>query len=207
MSIPTIFFVSFVIALSGALAPGPLLATVIYESARRGFHSAPLMMLGHAVLEAVMVAVLVFGFARIINNPLLLKIISLSGALILCYFGMRMLLTLPKASLELKSVTHRHATSLPLLGLTMSLANPYWTIWWMTTGLGMLLVAQKAGITGIAAFFLGHILADTCWYCVVSFAISRGKHLLSRKTYQWIIFFCAATLLSFGVWFGIGVLR
>ena len=50
-----IFMTSFVIALSGALAPGPLLAACISESTKHGFKSGPLMILGHAILEIIMV--------------------------------------------------------------------------------------------------------------------------------------------------------
>ena len=49
----TIFVSSFVIALSGALMPGPLLTATISESSQRGFITGPLMIAGHAILELV----------------------------------------------------------------------------------------------------------------------------------------------------------
>jgi len=42
---------SFVVALSGALMPGPLLTVTVGEATRRGFWAGPLIILGHGILE------------------------------------------------------------------------------------------------------------------------------------------------------------
>jgi len=198
----SIFIVSFTIALSGALMPGPLLATVIYESTKRGFRSGPLVILGHALLEILMVAFIIFGFAHFIHNQVVLKIISILGALILFYFGMNILFSLPKLSLDFKA-EHKESSNLVLLGVTMSIANPYWAIWWLTIGLGLVLAAQNAGIVAVGIFFLGHILADFGWYSVVSLAISKGRKFISLKIYKGIILILAIILIGFGIYFGI----
>jgi hypothetical protein len=54
----TIFASSFVIALSGALMPGPLLTATISECSQRGFIAGPLLITGHAILELVLVIAL-----------------------------------------------------------------------------------------------------------------------------------------------------
>jgi len=53
MNLISIFIISFLIALSGALAPGPLLAVVIAETPRRGFKTGPLVIVGHGILETI----------------------------------------------------------------------------------------------------------------------------------------------------------
>jgi threonine/homoserine/homoserine lactone efflux protein len=202
MDLFSIFATSFVIALSGALAPGPVLASVIYESTRHGFKTGPLMMLGHALLEMVMVAFIIFGFSRFIHNAVVLKTISYAGALILCYFGIKMLLSVKKLTLDFKA-EQKSSTNLVLLGITMSISNPYWAIWWLTIGFGLLLAANKAGFTAVAVFFLGHILADIGWYSAVSLSVSKGRKFLSATVYKVIISICALTLIGFGIMFGI----
>ncbi len=67
-----------------------------------------------------------------------------------------------------------HKSSI-ISGAMVSLANPYWIIWWATIGMGYLMSAIKSGIAGVGAFFIGHILADLAWYSLVSFGISKGK--------------------------------
>ena len=59
----TIFCTSFVIALSGALMPGPLMTVTVTESSRRGAIVGPLMILGHSILELALVAGLLLGLA------------------------------------------------------------------------------------------------------------------------------------------------
>lgn len=201
----SLFIVSFTIALSGALAPGPLLAAVIYQSTKQGLKTGPLVILGHAILEVGMVAFIIFGFAYFLKNPLVLKIIATTGALILLGFGINMISSIPKVSLDFKD-ENRKSSNLVLTGITMSAANPYWVIWWLTIGLGLLLGAQKAGYLAIGIFFAGHILADLAWYTVVSFTISKGRRFISQKVYKGIIFVCGIILIGFGIYFGMNSL-
>jgi threonine/homoserine/homoserine lactone efflux protein len=88
-----------------------------------------------------------------------------------------------------------------VLGVLMSVSNPYWTLWWATIGLGYLVAAMKYGLAGLVVFFLGHIAADFLWYSLVSFGVSRGKTLLRDKGYQIMIRVCGLFLVAFGAWF------
>ena len=63
-----IFTSSFVIALSGALMPGPLLTVTISESTRRGAVAGPLMILGHGILELALILALLAGLAPILKR-------------------------------------------------------------------------------------------------------------------------------------------
>jgi len=196
----TIFWVSFTIAFSGALAPGPFLTTVISESPKKGFKTAPLMILGHAIIEVVMMALLILGFAKFIDNAIILKTITVLGSLILIYFGIKMISSTPKLTLdtEFKKTVN---SNLIFKGITMSLANPYWTIWWVTIGLGLVLGAQKVGFMALWIFFFGHILADLIWYSFVSYSISKGSKFLSEKAYKSLILICGTALIIFGILF------
>ena len=196
------FILSFIIAFSGALAPGPLLTAVIYESAKQGFKSGPLIILGHALIEIIMVTFIVLGPIRIINNPFTIRIISFVGSFILLYFGINMLTNLSSVSLRQKT-NDKKPSNLALTGIIMSVANPYWTIWWLTVGLGFILGAQKLGILGITIFFLGHISAGPGWYSAVSWAISRKRRMISVKVYKRISSLCVCALIGFGIYFGI----
>ncbi|MFA5099346.1 MAG: LysE family transporter [Candidatus Omnitrophota bacterium] len=195
-----IFTLSFTIALSGALAPGPLLAAVVSQSARHGAKTGPLLILGHAIVELAMVTLIVLGCARFMNNPVILRTIALAGAGILAYFGISLLLSLKSASLEPSSAkqSNRHLT---MMGITMSVSNPYWSVWWLTIGMGFVLVAQKRGLAGIAVFFLGHILADLAWYSFISFWLSKSAKRMNVRFYRVLLGICAFLLIGFGFCF------
>ena len=59
----TLFITSFCIALSGALMPGPLLTVTISETTRRGLLVGPLLIVGHSILELVLVVILLLALA------------------------------------------------------------------------------------------------------------------------------------------------
>jgi threonine/homoserine/homoserine lactone efflux protein len=89
-SVWTIFTVSFLMALSGALMPGPLFTYTIartMKTEKKGFMTGVWVVAGHAALEMVLLAGLVLGIAEFLKAPLAIKIIGALGALLLGYMG------------------------------------------------------------------------------------------------------------------------
>ena len=83
----TIFASSFVIALSGALMPGPLLTATISESSRHGFITGPLMIAGHALLELALVGAILLGLAPFFQRPEVFVATALGGIAILAWMA------------------------------------------------------------------------------------------------------------------------
>ena len=181
--------------------PGPVLTVTISESSRRGFWAGPLIILGHCILELVLVVLLLLGLGPYLNKDIVLGILGLCGALILIWMALGMFRSVPSVKLNLEGGAQKSGHPVRA-GILMSLANPYWTIWWVTIGLGYVVYAMKFGMVGVFAFFVGHISADFLWYSVVSFAISKGRGLMSDRMYKRIVVFCASALVVFGGWFG-----
>jgi threonine/homoserine/homoserine lactone efflux protein len=86
-------------------------------------------------------------------------------------------------------------------GILMSVANPYWIIWWATIGLGYILYSWQFGLWGIVFFFAGHILADLGWYSLISAAVAGGRNFLTDRLYRGLIAFCAVFLILFACYF------
>lgn len=207
LALATIFGSSFVLALSGAMMPGPLLSVTISESPSRGFMTGPLLIAGHAVLELAMVVALLLGLAPILVQDRAFVIIALAGALILLWMALGMFRSLPSLRLDFAE-SGKQRSNLFLAGIVLSLANPYWAVWWATIGLGYILYCKGFGLAGVGVFFIGHIMADLFWYGAVSTAIGRGRHFLSDKIYRVIIGICAGFLMFFaGIFAYAGVLR
>jgi len=196
----SIFIVSFTVALSGAMMPGPLLAGVVYESSQRGVKAGPLMILGHGLGEIGIMAGIFFGITHFVEAPLVLQIISIAGAFIMVYFGVNILRSIPELSLNFETEKTK-STNLVLKGLTLSVANPYWSIWWLTIGMGLLLSSKSKGVLAIIVFFLGHIMADLSWYSIVSSAIARGRKFISLKLYKAITALLGIFLIFLGLYF------
>jgi len=197
-----IFTTAFVVALSGAMMPGPLLAVTISEAARRGFWAGPQLMLGHAMLELALIAALAAGLSSFIDNELVMAIVSLLGGAILLGMGSLAVrkvwqkIKLPKASSE-----RGGGKTLVLSGIMVSLSNPYWLIWWITLGMAYLLWSLNLGIAGVATFFIGHILADLAWYALVAFIIATGRKIMNDTVYRVILLVCGLALLALGGYF------
>ncbi|MDI6853651.1 MAG: LysE family transporter [Deltaproteobacteria bacterium] len=192
---------SFVVALSGALMPGPLLTLTVGESARRGFWAGPLIMVGHAVLELALVILLLIGVGAWLHRPWILGAVGLGGAVMLGWMGLGLVRASRGGRLELDA---NAAGGLHPVwaGVLMSLANPYWLLWWLTIGLGYVLFSVKYGFVGVLLFFVGHILADFAWYTLVAAAVARGSRFLSDQVYRNFLAGCGVFLFAFGGYFG-----
>jgi len=197
-----IFTTAFVVALSGAMMPGPLLAITISETARRGFWAGPQLMLGHAILELALIAALAAGLSKFIDNELVMAIVSLLGGAILLGMGsLAVRKVWQKVKLPTASSERGGGKTLVLSGILVSLSNPYWLIWWITLGMAYLLWSLNLGIAGVASFFTGHILADLAWYALVAFIIATGRKIMNDTVYRVILLVCGLALLALGGYF------
>jgi threonine/homoserine/homoserine lactone efflux protein len=212
-----IFVSSFIIALSGALMPGPLLAVTIRHTSRKGFLAAPLLVLGHAILEAALLCLLLFGLMEWIKGEPAVIGIALVGSAMLLRMAAGMAKEVRTIRFTVTAESPQGAPerrgaqgwALPVWdGIVASASNPYWSLWWATIGLGYLLLSRSHGIAGILAFFCGHILADAAWYLFVGSAVSAGRGWFTDRVYRVIIGACAAFLAFFALSFGyLGVSR
>jgi threonine/homoserine/homoserine lactone efflux protein len=93
----TIFASSFVIALSGAMMPGTLLTVTISESSKRGVLAGPLLILGHGILEMILLAALFMGMAPLFKKEWFFFFISIAGGSILLWMAAGMFRSLISA--------------------------------------------------------------------------------------------------------------
>ena len=203
-SVAGIFIGSFVVGLSGAMMPGPMFVVVVGQTPRRGFWTGPLVVLGHGVLESLLVAVVILGMAEFFSSSVVLSTIAVIGGVALLYMGVDMLRSAGGLSLITGTGPSSGAREFhPVLaGVLTSLSNPYWALWWATVGLGYMVIARENGAAGLAAFLTGHIMADLVWYSVVSSIVAGGKRWLTDSIYRGMIRVCAVVLLFFALYFG-----
>jgi threonine/homoserine/homoserine lactone efflux protein len=200
LTLITILATSFVIALSGAAMPGPLMSVTISESTKRGFISGPLLVLGHLLLELALVVLLMFGLAPFLKQEWVFAAIAIIGGVMLAWMGTRMLRSIPSLSIHSDMQT-KGGPHLVLTGMLVSISSPYWSLWWATIGLGYVLFSAQYGILGIVFFFIGHSLGDLAWYSAISLAIAQGRRFLSDNHYRALIGACAVFLLLLAGYF------
>jgi len=201
MELISLFFTSFIVGFSGALMPGPLLAVDIAETPAKGARTGPIITGGHALAEIVVVVLLSIGLAVVVSeNEIIGHAIGVIGGAMLLFMGLGMINELRKLQSQSQSLTAKSKTSGRLIfdGIVASISNPYWFVWWATTGSAFLLKSLKHGIAGPTVFYFGHILSDLVWYSLVSFLIWNGRKLIGGKGYRILIGACALFLLYLG---------
>jgi threonine/homoserine/homoserine lactone efflux protein len=104
------------------------------------------VILGHSLLEATTIVIMLLGFSIFLTQPSIVMGIGVVGGLILIWFGSMMLRDIFKGRvsaefLETKpdnGAPNRRRLSNPVLGgIVVSMANPYWWVWWATIGMAL----------------------------------------------------------------------
>jgi threonine/homoserine/homoserine lactone efflux protein len=206
LSVWGIFVSAFLIGFSGAMMPGPLLGVTIDGSLRRGYIAGPLVVLGHGILEFILIIVMAFGLKDFFSNPNISGIIGLFGGGFLAWMGYNMIRSSLKKSVSLVKQKGKNTgeRNLVLAGIIVSATNPYFILWWASTGMESVRQAYNLGIIGVLAFFVGHILSDFIWYAAISVAFSKGKKLMNDTIYQWVILLLGAFIMIFSIKFVVG---
>ncbi len=211
MELVLLFGTSLAVGFSGAVTPGPLLMVNIAEVAKRGFWAGPGVALGHSLLELVTVILLVLGLGPLLSQGIVPGMVGLLGGLFLLWISSKMFRSVRTLSLADQVAAARgESRSGPIIaGVTASISNPYWLIWWATVGAAFLSTSMTWGLLGVAAFYLGHITADFTWYSFVAAIVAAGRRALSDVVYRGLIVSCALFLLALSGYFmlsGVAVL-
>jgi threonine/homoserine/homoserine lactone efflux protein len=208
LTFPIIFGIALATGFSGAVVPGSLLAVVVTESVRFGWVAGPLLMVGHGLLELVAVILLVTGLIAFARAARPRGAIGVLGGLVLLYLGY-LTVQIPGETAAQALQTASPATThvarswlhLALLGGLMSMANPYWWLWWATIGVAHIGWATQRGLAGGGTYLVGHVLADVVWYCAVAVTLAAGRTLFSAGVLRGIYVACGAFLLVLGAAF------
>jgi threonine/homoserine/homoserine lactone efflux protein len=197
------------VAFSGALAPGPMLTLVVSSVAKKGFWTSFFIVVGHSLLELVVVISFFLGVLKYLENPLIVKIIGILGGLFLLYLGIDIIISIfrKKYIIDFKSIVKKRtitgkSTGIVIIkGILISLMNPYWYIWWITIGAAFIIKSVEFNIPGISSFYLGHISADFIWYLFIGFLINTGRKFFNQKIYNGILAACSLFLFYLGIRF------
>ena len=223
-----IFGGAFIYGLTGALTPGPVLTAVIKETPKRikrGYLVGPTIIVGHAILEIAIIILAFYGLLSLIQIPLIYFIISTVGGGILIILAVLLFYDLKTKEITLApnlKVNNQNdkKQSLILQGIILSISNPFWILWWGTSGFTyMFYLFEQVSTFGldleflyslglisidfswIATYFIGHIMSDFIWYTFISVSIYAGKQAISDKAYKIILICCGVFFSYLGIKF------
>lgn len=198
-----IFFSALLVGFSGAVMPGPLTAVMAEQAIKKGFSAAPLVTLGHGILELCVVILLSAGWGRLIAGETAAGIIGIVGGGVLAWMGGGMVRNARHTSLTIQDTDNAtdHKSGPIAAGIVATAANPYWFLWWATIGAGYVAFSLEYGWKGVALFFTGHILADFIWLSLLGFAFAFGKKFINDRVYHGIILVLGLFLIGLAVYF------
>jgi threonine/homoserine/homoserine lactone efflux protein len=197
--------IGFVVGISGAIMPGPLLIYTIQESLKKGKWVGALVILGHAIVEVFIFLLLAVGLLSFFSAPEFTKTVSIIGGAALIYMAYESVKDInSKVSLQIK----KRSYGLVMGGVIFTAFNPGFPIWWLTAGTRLLMEGYaEMGLIGMIIVLIGHWGADLGWFLFVSFTASSGsRYLFEKGWYKGVRIILAALLAVIGVYFlGTGI--
>lgn len=193
--------IGFIVGLSGALIPGPLLAYNMAKSATYGARTGPLAAIGHILVELAVLSLIALGLGVILQTLAFQIWFGLFGGALLIVLALKGFSKIRVDPNPKKIAGTEHH---PILGgiLFSTLLNPTVIFWWATIGVATLMEAfLVASTAGVVLWLVGHFLSDIVWYSIVSLSVSKGRKVLGLRGYRVIHIFCTTVLFVLGIYF------
>ncbi len=192
-------FVSFllkavIISLSGVMAPGPITAVTVSKGTEHP-HSGAMIAIGHGIVELPLMILIMIGFGKFLEISLVKIIIGVLGGLFLFKMGVGLLKSIPDTKIGQGQV-HNQYTPLQA-GIVLTIANPYFLVWWATIGAMLITGAYQFGLFGLIAFALIHWSCDFLWLTFLSSLSFKGGQFFGNRVQQVVFTVCGVFLLFF----------
>ena len=192
-----------VVTASGALMPGPLFAANLLQGSKGGAKSGFMISVGHTLVELPLVMLIGAGISRLLNLPGFSTVVGLIGGSALIIFGVFQIRDVAGSSFNIEPIADAklHKRSL-MLGVGLTGLNPFFIVWWLTVGLGLVVQAVEFGaLLGVLIMYISHVWMDYAWLTGTAYLSARGKTLLKARGYRLLLAALALLLVYFGVGF------
>ena len=192
MLLSTFLLEAVLISLSGVMAPGPITAVTVSKGTKSP-HAGAIIALGHGIVEIPLMILILYGFGEILKVLYIKAIIGLLGGLFLLKMGLGLLKGIKQAKIDSSNDPHS-----PLMaGIILSLANPYFLIWWATIGSILIFRSITFGLLGFAIFMVLHWSCDFFWCYFLSALSFKGGQFFGNRLQQVLFLICGVFLLFF----------
>lgn len=189
----TFLFSAVLISLSGVMAPGPVTAVTLGKG-NESPHAGVWIAVGHAVVEFPLIALLYFGFAKLLKLPMMEEAIAFVGGLFLLYMGYGLFKDIKNVDVKEKKDPRTPFVA----GILLSAGNPYFLLWWATVGVALINKSIGFGFIGLIVFAFVHWLCDLAWLWFLSAVSWQGGKFFGKKFQEIVFGICSLVLFAFG---------
>lgn len=198
------FFSVGLIALLGAMSPGPDFAIVTKNTLLHSRKAGLLTILGVGAALIIHMTYCVLGLAAVIaSSVFLFSLIKFIGAFYLIYLGFVSLITKQSPSRPMPVGEGMKKTQLSNVtafrqGFLCNLLNPKATLFFLS--LFTLLIHPDTPFMGMMIYAMEIVTVSMLWFCALAFFLShaRVKHYLN-KIEKYIVKILGGFLIGFGV--------
>ena len=192
---------------SGALSPGPLSASAIAVGAALGPLGGVAVALGHTIAELPYVALLYKGVSTM--KPVLEKHaakLNTMVSLFLAFFAYLLLrdsynlAANPPATATTSLLGATGYTAAVAAGITLTIANIYFLLWWLSVGYPLIRQAAEQGPRGLTIMYTSHVWMDYAWLTLLATG-GGAASLLGPKPYAALLALLALILLYYAAKF------
>jgi threonine/homoserine/homoserine lactone efflux protein len=184
------------ISLSGVMSPGPITAATLAAGARNR-RAGSWICAGHVAVELPLILLVAAGFGTFLGWRSIRSAIGLVGGALMLLMGVQLLASLRQSQNAASPSAERHPF---WIGVVLSIANPYFLLWWATVGFSLIGQALDFGVLAVVLFAIAHWMCDLGWLEALSYAGFRGSSFGIRGE-KIISLVCALMLLGFGLQF------
>jgi threonine/homoserine/homoserine lactone efflux protein len=185
---------AFLISLSGAMAPGPVMTVTIGQGSRSP-HAGAWIAAGHGAVEAPFIVAVMYGVGPLLSHSYVQAGIALAGGAFLMAMGVGMFRSLRGPEMH-GSTDNRSPV---VAGALLTASNPYFLIWWATVGAALIMRSVAFGAVGFAAFVIVHWLTDFLCSYLLSVLSYNGGHLFGPRFQRTVFALCGVVLVFFSL--------
>jgi threonine/homoserine/homoserine lactone efflux protein len=181
-----------IISLSGVMAPGPITAVTVSKGTEHPYSGA-MIAIGHGIVEFPLMILIMVGFGQFLEVTWVKVTIGVLGGLFLLKMGIGLLKNINDVHI---GQSHQQYSALQA-GMVLSIANPYFLVWWATIGAILITGAYQFGLWGLVAFALVHWSCDFFWLSFLSSLSFKGGQFFGKRLQQVLFAVCGVFLLLF----------
>lgn len=187
------YFVGFGLAMS----VGPVSLLIIRENLRHGFWNGMMIGIGAVCADFTYLILLTTGSLLIINQPTVLKIVGVFGAIILFYFGYKTMRSPVVINKENIVPPKRHRNF--IIGYLSCISSPLSILFWAGMASTVATVAVQDN-HAIYYFGVGLFLGVLSWLLIINSALRIMRHQISPRVLHIFNLIGGLVIIGFGVY-------
>jgi threonine/homoserine/homoserine lactone efflux protein len=196
-------FSGLALGLAAGVAPGPLSALVVSQTLCYGVREGIKVAAAPLVTDLPIIILAIFVGSKLASAPVPLGMLSLVGAVYICYLGWESL------SIDLADQKKpADAANSMSKGILTNLLNPHPYLFWITVGTPLLLKIWSGGPWGAMLWLICFYLMLVGSKIGLSLVVSYSRRLIYGRGYLWlnrilglVLFFFALVLAKDGLTF------